>query len=272
MEYFYPGACRVCGDPAPHDEVLVAFHGELLVVDPSGHLPGGGMLRVSERLRFGRIGGRGCSCVELPDGMELPEPLAVCGMRGALLNLSDSERTAVCRARELALWRRAHRFCGRCGELLRDLDEECARRCDGCGAVYYPQISPAVIVAIRDGAGRLLFARNSKFRAGMYSVIAGFVEAGESLEEAVRREVAEEVGLRVCDLRYFGSQPWPYPNSLMIAFTARCCGGELRPDGVEITEARFCSPEEIPPIPERGSIARDMIDDWLANYEKGTLR
>ena len=106
----------------------------------------------------------------------------------------------------------------------------------------------------------------------MYSVIAGFVEAGESLEEAIHREVAEEVGLRVGELRYFGSQPWPYPNSLMVAFTARCDGGLPRPDGVEITDARFCTPEEMPPIPEHGSIAREMIDDWLANYGKETLR
>lgn len=272
MERFYPGACQVCDEPVSNDEVLVVFRGELLVIASSGRLPSGEELPVTERLRFGRIGARSCSCVELPPGSELPESLKECGVRGALLQLSESERIAVCRARELAFWRRCHRFCGRCGRPLRDLEQECALRCDGCGALYYPQIAPAVIVAIRDGEGRLLFARNSKFRPGMYSVIAGFVEAGESLEEAIHREVAEEVGLRVGELRYFGSQPWPYPNSLMVAFTARCDGGVPRPDGVEITDARFCTPEEMPPIPEHGSIAREMIDDWLANYGKETLR
>ncbi|UKI32565.1 MAG: NAD(+) diphosphatase [Lentisphaeria bacterium] len=133
-------------------------------------------------------------------------------------------------------------------------------------------IAPAIIVAVTDGAGRLLLAHNAKFRGNMHGLVAGFVEAGETMEEAVRRELREEVKLEVKNIRYFASQSWPYPNSLMAGFTAELAEGDAVPvpDMREITAAGFYTPSDMPEVPPPGSIARRMIDHWRENY-KGTL-
>jgi NAD+ diphosphatase len=138
-----------------------------------------------------------------------------------------------------------------------------ARRCPACSRIYYPKVSPAVIVLVRR-AGKILLAHNAAFPAGRFGLIAGFVEAGESIEETVRRELREEAQIEVGDLRYVASQPWPFPDSLMLAFEAEWASGEGRPDGVEITELRWCGPDELPSIPPPGSVARRLIDRWLA--------
>jgi NAD+ diphosphatase len=131
--------------------------------------------------------------------------------------------------------------------------------------LHYPRLSPAIIVLVRDGS-RVLLARSPGFPEGMYSVLAGFVEPGESIEEAIRREVREEVGIEVTNLRYFGSQPWPFPNSLMIGFTTEYAGGELEIDPAEIEDAGWYETGEFPPLPPRVSIARAMIDGFVAQH------
>lgn len=283
-EHFYPAAAVIDRNPPEPEEILVIFRGDDLVLDTDGSLPrGGDWCRGVERKRLilGRIGRVRCSLLEWGGGgrdgggenevaemEDLPENFRVQNLRSALLQLPFEARIAVCRGRELAYWRRNRHFCGRCGSELEDLVEECARRCPSCGTVFYPTLSPAVIVAVTSEDGRLLLAHNRKFRDGMYSLIAGFVEPGETMEEAVRREVAEEVGLSVRNIRYFGSQSWPYPNSLMAGFTAEYAGGEVHPDGVEISDAGFFTPESAPELPSPGSIARTMIDHWIANYGK----
>ena len=166
------------------------------------------------------------------------------------------------RAVQLIDWNRNHRFCGRCGTPTEMAVGERARRCPSCGLQAFPRLAPAIITLVRRDDGRALLARNARWPNAMYSCLAGFVEPGESVEDAVRREVGEEVGIQVSDLRYFGSQPWPFPHSLMLGFHARYAGGEIRVDGEEISEARWFTPDELPDVPGRVSIARKLIDDW----------
>ena len=168
------------------------------------------------------------------------------------------------RAVQLVEWARTHRFCGRCGEPTEETPGERALRCPACGLLAFPRLAPAVIVLVERDDGRALLARNARFPGDMYSCLAGFVEPGETLEQAVVREVREEVGIEVGDLCYLASQPWPFPHSLMLGFTARWKSGEVEVDGKEIADARWFGPDDLPSIPPRMSIARHLIDGWLS--------
>jgi NAD+ diphosphatase len=164
-------------------------------------------------------------------------------------------------------WLRHARFCSSCGAPLSPKEEERGLECGSCGRVVYAPLHPAVIVAVeRDG--KLLLAHNTRMPPGRCSVIAGFVEPGESLERTVEREIMEEVGIEVRDIRYFGSQPWPFPCSLMLGFTARWEKGELRPDGAELDDAGWFAPNEFPDIPPGLSISRKLIDDFARRVGK----
>lgn len=157
---------------------------------------------------------------------------------------------------------RKTRFCGRCGKETRPLKTERAKRCPACGLITYPRLSPAIIVLIqRDN--RVLLARSPGFPPGMFGLVAGFVEPGENLEEALVREVREETGISVKNIRYFGSEPWPFPDSLMLGFTADYAGGELVVDSNEIESAFWFDREHLPRIPEKLSISRTLIDWWV---------
>jgi NAD+ diphosphatase len=174
---------------------------------------------------------------------------------------------AASRAVQLLDWDRSHRFCGRCGTPTEPAARERSRRCPACGLAAFPRLAPAIITLIHRDDGKVLLARNAAWPTAMYSCLAGFVEPGESVEATVRREVKEEVGLDVGALRYFGSQPWPFPHSLMLGFHADYAGGDLELDGDEITDARWFGPDDLPQIPGRISIARKLIDDWLATAQ-----
>ncbi len=160
-------------------------------------------------------------------------------------------------------WATTTAYCGRCGAKTDRSPTERAALCPACGLTAYPRIAPAIIVLVRRGDQALL-ARNAKFPGAMFSTLAGFSEIGESLEETLVREVEEEVGVRVHQLAYFGSQPWPFPHSLMIGFTAQYLSGELRVEPTEIAEAAWFTAEALPPIPPSLSIARRLIDAWCA--------
>jgi NAD+ diphosphatase len=166
------------------------------------------------------------------------------------------------RAVQLVAWDRTHRYCGRCGTPTEESQGERAKRCPVCGLLAFPRLAPAVIVLVtRDD--ELLLARNANFPVAMYSTIAGFVEPGETLEEAVRREVKEEVGVEVGDVRYFASQPWPFPHSLMLGFTATWASGDVVVDEREIADARWFHRDALPMIPPAMSIARRLIDSFV---------
>jgi len=199
---------------------------------------------------------------DLPAGIELPAGMALREVRGLLPVLPADQVRLAMRALHVVEWGRTHRFCGRCGEANEESAGELSRRCPRCELTTFPRISPAVIVLVRRG-DRVLLGRGNHLPPGLYSTLAGFVEPGETLEEAVRREIREEVGIELAEVRYFGSQPWPFPDSLMIGFTAEHAGGELRVDPAEIAEAHWCALEELPPVPPAFSIARTLIDAWV---------
>lgn len=167
-------------------------------------------------------------------------------------------------------WLLRSRHCGVCGGLNQPApgEDAMARRCASCGSLHFPRLSPAVIVAV-ESDGRILLANGRRQPPGWFSVLAGFVAPGETLEDTVRREVHEEVGLVVEDIRYFGSQPWPFPDSLMMAFQCRALPGEIVTDGNEIKEAYWFTAGDMPKRPLGVTIAARMIDDYLARHGRG---
>ena len=187
-----------------------------------------------------------------------PPPEEAPTLRALLAEGPDDLAQAAGRAAQLLDWEATHRFCGTCGTANERSPRELVRVCPGCGAATYPRISPAVIMAVRRG-DEVLLARRAGMRASFWSVLAGFVEPGETLEQAVAREVGEEAGVEVEDVRYVGSQPWPFPSQLMIGFRARYAGGELRIDETELAEAAWFGREELPPIPPPFTIANRLI-------------
>ena len=206
--------------------------------------------------------GQNIVCGELPENYPLPDSVEWISFRDVYTGMERDYQYSVSRAKQLLSWDRTHQFCGVCGTSTEVKELEPCRYCPSCGEMYYPRLAPAVIVRITRGDS-ILLAHNKNFPEGRYSHIAGFVEAGETLEQAVRREIREEVGLEVDNIRLFGSQPWPMPYSLMIAFTAECPEGEPVPDGVEIEDARWFTVDTIPMPPSNGSIAMAMLQDFI---------
>jgi NAD+ diphosphatase len=168
------------------------------------------------------------------------------------------------RAFHIAQWRRDSQFCGSCGAKNTDASDELARLCPVCSRREYPRIAPAVITLIENDQNEILLAHNKNFQSGIYSLIAGFNEAGESLEETVAREIWEEVHINVTDIRYICSQPWPFPHSLMTGFYARSRSGEIRLDGIEIEDAGWFNAENLPKLPSAGSLSLDLVNRWLS--------
>ena len=206
-----------------------------------------------------------CYGAEIAPDAALPDGIIADGLRQLYPRIGDLLFSLAGRAVQVVAWDRTHQFCGQCGAPTENLAHERAKRCPACGLVSYPRLSPAIIIAVvrhTEQGNRLLLARNHRFPAGRYSVIAGYVEPGETLEECARREVCEEVGIRIKNIRYFGSQPWPFPNSLMVGFTADYDGGEITPEESEIAEAGWFPADALPGLPPKMSIARRLID-WF---------
>jgi len=193
---------------------------------------------------------------------ELPPPLVVAGLRELYAAFGEERFLAAGRATQIVEWATTSRHCGRCATTTERVDGERCMRCPQCGLLAYPRIAPAVIVLVRRGDEALL-ARGARFPAPFYSTLAGFVEIGESLEETIAREIREEVGVAVKEPRYFGSQPWPFPHSLMVGFTAQWAAGDIRPDPREILDAQWFRAAALPLVPPPLSIARRLIDAWV---------
>ncbi|MDP9382043.1 MAG: NAD(+) diphosphatase [Chloroflexota bacterium] len=220
-------------------------------------------LQPGRRHYLGALGSTGCWAVELEEDQPLPENMELEPLRGLYGRLDEDLFAVAGRAVQVVEWRRTHQFCGRCGAQTEDLPRERATVCPVCRLTTYPRLSPAVIVLVSRGDEEVLLARSHHFPTGMYSILAGFVEPGESLEETVVREIGEEAGVEVRDIRYWGSQPWPYPNSLMIGFTATYAGGEISLDEREIADAGWFKRDNLPGLPGKLSIARKMLDWWV---------
>ena len=217
---------------------------------------------------LGTLDGAACWAVDL-EGDGVPHTVieewrdAVLPLMGLHGRVDDLRWTLAGRAVQLVEWERTHRFCGRCATPTEPAPADRARRCPSCGMLAFPRLAPAVITLIeRDGEA--LLARNATFPGAMYSCIAGFVEPGETLEEAVQREVREEVGVELDDVRYSSSQPWPFPHSLMIGFEATWASGDIEVDGTEIVDANWYRADNLPMVPPPMSIARTLIDQWIA--------
>ena len=200
---------------------------------------------------------------ELPLIVETPGRVLV-PLRQTYYKLSQPLYLKAGQCAELLYWDRNTRFCGMCSGTMR-FHTDISKRCEMCGKEVWPQLAIAVIVLIRRGNDEILLARGRNFRSDFYGLIAGFVETGETLEEAVCREVREETGLTIKNIRYFDSQPWPYPSGLMVGFTADYAGGELHLQREELQKAGWFHRSCLPNLPEKLSIARRLIDDWLEN-------
>lgn len=200
------------------------------------------------------------------------------GLRAAFGLLPAEVYGMAGKAREILYWDACTRFCGVCGAPMR-LHTDISKRCTHCGKEVWPQLATAIIVAVTRrsaaGADEILLVQARNFRGDYLGLVAGFVETGETLEECVRREVMEETGIRVKDIRYRHSQPWPYPCGLMVGFTAGYDGGELRLQRSELNKGGWYARDALPPIPGRVSLARRLIDEWLeaggARVEKGEM-
>jgi NAD+ diphosphatase len=216
---------------------------------------------------LGTASGRSCFAAEVPEADRAPEGWSFEGMRSLFSVVPEDLFRVAGRATQVLDWDSTHTFCGRCGAPTAVKPRERAKECPACGLVSYPRISPAVIVAVVRG-DRILLARAHRFAPSMYSVLAGFVEPGETLEDCVHREVKEETGIEVRNVRYFTSQPWPFPNSLMVAFTAEYAAGEIALEPEELADAGWYAADALPLIPDRITVARKLID-WFVESRRG---
>jgi NAD+ diphosphatase len=215
---------------------------------------------------LGELEGTPCFSAELPLDAEAPDGAVFLDLRQLFGRLSDALMGVAGRAVQIVEWERTHQFCGACGAETLPHDKARSRVCPHCKLEAYPRIAPAMIVLVERG-DEVLLARSPHFPTGIYAALAGFVDAGESAEEAVHREVHEETGILVKNVRYFGSQSWPFPNSLMLAFQADYAGGALRPDPEEIEDARFFRFDALPRVfPGNVSIGQWLLRDFLRRH------
>ncbi|MGV7211228.1 NAD(+) diphosphatase [Oxalobacteraceae bacterium A2-2] len=260
-----PAAFTPLINPDNDDEALsfIVHRGQLLLRNGDLALAGAAQLAAlglgPERLHpLGRMDGRYYQVAWSEQGEV--DGYAWHGLRSLFGALDDGFLGIASRAVQLAEWARTHRYCGVCATPMVHKAGERCYQCPACGMTAYPRISPAMMVLVRKGDAVLL-ALHTQSPYKRYTALAGFLEAGESIEEAVHREVYEEVGLRVHNLQYFGSQSWPFPHSLMIAFTADYLDGEIRIDHNEIAEARWFGPGDAwPELPVGVSIAAQLVN------------
>jgi NAD+ diphosphatase len=217
---------------------------------------------------LGRLEGLDCVAIRVATDAPERDGWQWRGLRSLFLQIPDPLLALAGRAFQIVEWDRSHQFCGRCGARLRDKPGERAKQCPACGHIVYPRVSPAMMVLVTRGK-ELLLARANRFPQAMYSALAGFVEPGESIEDCIHREVREEVGVEVDHLQYVASQSWPFPHSLMIAFTAEYVSGDMRPCDEEIVEAGWFPIDALPQLPSPVSISRQLIDSTVARLAAG---
>lgn len=251
----------------------VIFQGDAVLLC-RGRLPQAAeasLLPLSDSGSFGALAPDGCLWGRVADDAPLPEGWTAMNRRAFGEQFGREDFQAMSAAWGLADWHRQSRYCGCCGAKMEPAPgEQHAMKCPNCEHMLFPVICPAMIVAVERG-GKLLLAMNKRNKFNRFSVLAGFLEVGESIEDAVVREVREEVNVEVerGSIQYLYSQYWPFPRSLMLACRARWKSGELRPDGVEIGEARWFAPDEIPAnVPGSITVAGWLIRDFLARHPR----
>ena len=249
--------------------VLIGFSGDVLLLSPQGALPTPQEFQALgeplHRFHIGKIETTFYTICVWDEACVIPSSLAKTNLRN-FLNFHPPHIFAMLnRAKQLAHWLYDNRYCGRCGHRVSYAPKDSSLKCTHCDFTIFPRLSPASIVLISD-QDKILLARSPHFTKGMYSLLAGFVEAGESVEECVHREIYEEVGLYVKNLRYFGSQPWPFPHSLMLGFRAEYHSGTLRLQVDEIENAQWFTKNNLPLLPSPRTISGMMIETWLKEH------
>lgn len=257
--------------------VLAVIGREILV--PNGHGQGSAVLidhEMADQLKFfcerklilGQWQGVDCQVWALSEDARAANEFSAMELRSLLAKSGDEEFTMVCRAVQLLDWQDKHQYCGSCGAKMDPSATEHAMRCEPCNINNYPRISPCIIVVVTRG-DECLLARQPSWPEGMFSTLAGFIEAGESAEQALHREVFEEVGVQITNIRYLGSQSWPYPGQLMLGFIADAVTDEIVVDGVEISEAHWCRYDDLPhyvppPTIMSGRLIKHFVDEAAA--------
>lgn len=220
-------------------------------------------------LLIGQWQGNDCLVWALSTEAKAAKDFKLVELRSLLASSGDEEFTIACRAVQLLDWQDKHQYCGSCGVVMEASATEHAMRCEPCNINNYPRISPCVIVVVTRG-NQCLLARQPSWPDGMFSTLAGFIEAGESAEQALHREVYEEVGVEITNIRYVGSQSWPYPGQLMLGFIADAVTDEIVVDGIEISEAHWCNYDDLPhyvppPTIMSGRLIKQFVDEASAN-------
>ena len=261
--------------PRPSDTVIRVRGNMPLVRSDTSALPTFGdqlpfASSSDEMLFIGSIGETQLFASKVSESIEPPDGWCFCSLRSLFGIVAEDFVAAIGTALHMLEWHANSRFCGRCGTETAMKEDERAKLCPECGLLIFPRISPAIIVAVLNH-GKILLGRNKRHTKAMYSLVAGFVEDGESLEQAVRREIREEVSIEVESIQYWGSQPWPFPDSLMIGFTAEYKSGSIKVDGEELIDAGWFSPDSMPLIPPYGSISRKIID-WFTRGDVTNAR
>jgi len=259
----------------PENAVFCVFHRNELLTDPATAepclLPGSALRFLApatqRQIFLGFWHGKPCFAVELDATTGLDAPHLSAGNLFQILGRVPETLFALAgRAQQMLAWERENQFCGSCGQPMGAHDSERARSCQPCGSLVYPRIAPCIIVLVHKGRDMLL-ARNANFPGKMFSTLAGFIEAGETVEECLVREVKEEVGVDVNNISYFNSQSWPFPNQLMLGFFAEYAGGEIVCDDDEIAEAHWFTPDALPVIPPPESVAGQLIRHHLQQHQ-----
>lgn len=213
---------------------------------------------------IGSLGEKKFFCGEINSNSLLSNKLVEIGLREAGSYLDDISFCMAGKAFQILDWDSKSNYCGRCGSKTELKNNERAKVCPNCNLIDYPRTCPAIIVAVvKDG--KLLLAHNTRFKDNMYSLVAGFVDLNETLEDCVRREVFEEIGIKIKNIKYLNSQSWPFPNSLMVGFLAEYASGEINVDGIEIADAAWFDKDNLPTLPPKFTIARKIIDKYIEN-------
>ncbi|WP_432823145.1 NAD(+) diphosphatase [Trichloromonas sp.] len=252
-------------DPGGEGVWLLVRGSELLVRElelPDGDLPGG--LSGESAVYIGRWQGRPCRVLPVSRQLPVPAGLTAEHLQSAEPKLSLELLSLGALGAQVLHWEKNSRCCSRCGGRMERIAQESGKTCLACGALHFPHIHPCVIVLVRRG-DEVLLVRKAEWADGRYGLVAGFLDRGECLEEAVAREVLEETGIRVQNIRYVGSQSWPFPSQLMAGFVADYAGGEIVVEEKELEDARWFAVTEMPTLPPKRSIARYLIDTFAVS-------
>ena len=260
---------------AQHSFHIVISDGEILSVDEAApwrplnqdELHWLGLTTVSTHF-LGLVGNIPLYATEVDPETDEPEGYVLGKLWSFLGRVTEPTLNMLGRATQIVEWHSNHQFCGQCGQPTQPSDMDRSRKCAPCRQMFYPRLSPSIIVLVTRG-DELLLARNANARGNFYSTLAGFVEPGESIEEAVHREVLEEVGIQIKNLKYFASQSWPFPNSLMLGFHAEYAGGEFVLQEAEIADAQWFHHTNLPSKPAMMSISGWLIHDFLQRVQQG---